>query len=325
MGTHPIFESDFDCLTEIKGDNMGLDYYAILDVPRSSTIDQIHTAYRRLALKLHPDKNKDGVKQEEQFIRVAEAYEVLKNLETRAVFDQFGEEGLKNGLPQKMGGWSDGYTFHGDAKRVFRDFFGTDNPFADFQVPDNEKGTFGGKTQDPPIERELCVSLEELYLGCDKKMKISRHVMNEDGHTSSVRDKILSIRVKKGWKAGTKITFKEEGDQGPNTIPADIIYVLREKDHDLFKRDNDDLIYNAKIPLGKALVGCFVELPTLDGRLLSVPINDIVNSTYTKLVYGEGMPKCDGSGYGNLRIQFDIIFPDRLTPEKKNLIKSALL
>merc|ERR1712110_569972 len=323
MGTHPIFESDFDCLTVRK--NMGLDYYAILGVPRSASIDQIHVAYRRLALKLHPDKNKEGTNQEEQFLRVAEAYEVLKTLNTRAIFDQFGEEGLKNGLPQMNGGWTEGFTFHGDAKRVFRDFFGTDNPFADFQVPDNEKGSFGGKKQDPPIERELCVSLEELYLGCDKKMKISRHVMNEDGHTSSVRDKILSIRVKKGWKEGTKITFKEEGDQGPNTIPADIIYVLREKEHDLFKRDNDDLIYAAKIPLGKALVGCFVELPTLDGRLLSVPINDIVNSTYTKLVYGEGMPKCDGSGYGNLRIQFDIIFPDRLTPEKKNLIKSALL
>ena len=131
---------------------MGLDYYAILDVPRSSSIDQIHAAYRRLALKLHPDKNKDGINQDgkffqnifwnfhqfffilEQFSRVAEAYEVLRNLETRAVFDQFGEEGLKNGLPKKMGGWSEGYTFHGDAKRVFRDFFGTDNPFADFQV-----------------------------------------------------------------------------------------------------------------------------------------------------------------------------------------------
>lgn len=304
---------------------MGLDYYAILDVPRSSSIDQIHAAYRRLALKLHPDKNKDGINQDEQFSRVAEAYEVLRNLETRAVFDQFGEEGLKNGLPKKMGGWSEGYTFHGDAKRVFRDFFGTDNPFADFQVPNNEKGTFGGKTQDPPIERELCVSLEELYLGCDKKMKISRHVMNEDGHTSSVRDKILSIRVKKGWKQGTRITFPEEGDQGPNTIPADIIYVLKEKEHDLFKRENDDLIYNAKIPLGKALIGCFVELPTLDGRLLSVPINDIVNPTYTKTVYGEGMPKSDGSGNGNLRIEFDIIFPERLSPEKKLLIKDALL
>merc|ERR1712212_859123 len=205
------------------------------------------------------------------------------------------------------------------------DFFGTDNPFADFQVPNNEKGTFGGKTQDPPIERELYVSLEELYLGCDKKMKISRHVMNEDGHTSSVRDKILSIRVRRGWKSGTRITFKEEGDQGPNSIPADIIYILREKEHDLFKRDQDDLIYNAKIPLGKALVGCFVELPTLDRRLLSVPINDIVHPNYTKIVKGEGMPKSDGSGFGDLRIEFDVVFPERLTPEQKTLIKNALL
>lgn len=54
-----------------------------------------------------------------------------------------------------------------------------------------------------------------------------------------------------------------------------LVYILKEKEHDLFKRDNDDLIYNAKIPLGKALVGCFVELPTLDGRILSVAINDI--------------------------------------------------
>ena len=91
----------------------------------------------------------------EQFSRVAEAYEVLRNLETRALFDQFGEEGLKNGLPKKMGGWSEGYTFHGDAKRVFRDFFGTDNPFADFQVFHLDKislfllenGLFLGETQ----------------------------------------------------------------------------------------------------------------------------------------------------------------------------------
>ena len=70
----------------------------------------------------------------EHFIRVAEAYEVLRSAQTRAIFDQFGEEGLKNGLPKQNGGWSEGYTFHGDAKRVFREFFGTDNPFADFQV-----------------------------------------------------------------------------------------------------------------------------------------------------------------------------------------------
>ena len=72
---------------------------------------------------------------------------MLRTRETRAIFDQFGEEGLKNGLPQLNGGWTDGFTFHGDANRVFRDFFGTDNPFADFQVPDAQKGTFGGKVR----------------------------------------------------------------------------------------------------------------------------------------------------------------------------------
>jgi len=304
---------------------MGLDYYAILGVPRSAEIDQVHAAYRRLALKLHPDKNKEGKSQEEQFLRVAEAYEVLRTRETRAIFDQFGEEGLKNGLPQLNGGWTDGFTFHGDANRVFRDFFGTDNPFADFQVPDAQKGTFGEKKQDPPIERELFCTLEELYCGCDKKMKISRHVMNEDGHTSSVRDKILPIRIKKGWRQGTKITCNKEGDQGPNTIPADIIYILKEKEHDLFKRNGDDLIYKAKIPLGKALVGCSVEVPTLDGRLLAIPINDIVYPSYKKTVFGEGMPKRDSKEKGNLYIEFDVVFPERLSPERKLLIKEALL
>ena len=82
----------------------------------------------------------------------------------------------------------------------------------------------GAKKQDPPIERDLTLSLEEVLHGCTKKMKISRRVMNEDGHTSSIRDKILTITVKKGWKPGTRITFPQEGDQGPNTIPGKSLY-----------------------------------------------------------------------------------------------------
>merc|ERR1712062_501743 len=152
---------------EIKGDNMGLDYYAILDVPRSSTIDQIHTAYRRLALKLHPDKNKDGVKQEEQFIRVAEAYEVLKNLETRAVFDQFGEEGLKNGLPQKMGGWSDGYTFHGDT--VVEPYNAT---LSVHQLVENTDETF-------------CIDNEALYDICFRTLKLTTPTYGDLNHLVS--------------------------------------------------------------------------------------------------------------------------------------------
>ena len=75
--------------------------------------------------------------------------------------------------------------------------------------------------------------------------------MNEDGHTSSIRDKILTITVKPGWKAGTKITFPREGDQGPNTIPADIVFILKDKPHPRFERVGNDLIYTATIQLGE--------------------------------------------------------------------------
>ena len=100
--------------------------------------------------------------------------------------------------------------------------------------------------------------------------------MNEDGHTSSIRDKILTITVKPGWRESTRITFPKEGDQGPNNIPADIVFIVRDKMHPRFKREGNNLIFKATVLLGKALTGCGVSVPTLDGRLLNIPINDII-------------------------------------------------
>lgn len=310
---------------------MGIDYYAILNLTRNATDADVKKLYRKLALKFHPDKNHEPGA-EEKFRQISEAYDVLSDPKKRATYDQFGEEGLKGGVPDNEG-FTNGYTFHGDPEKVFRDFFGGSNPFADFFDANGDFITgFGGlsgrgkKKQDAPIERDLFLSLEELYHGCVKKMKISRRVMNEDGHTSSIRDKILTIHVKPGWKSGTKITFPEEGDQGPNSVPADIVFVIRHKDHPLFRRNGDDLIFTAKIPLGKALIGCSIEVPTLDGRLLNVPINDIVHPKYTKTVLDEGMPLAKNTAAkGNLIIEFFIQFPDQLTPEKKQLIRQALL
>ena len=92
-------------------------------------------------------------------------------------------------------------------------------------------GAFGGfgrqqSTQDPPIHRHIELTLEELFRGCTKKMKISRKVLASEGGTTSNEDKILTIDVKPGWKAGTKITFPREGDQSVGRIPADIIFVI---------------------------------------------------------------------------------------------------
>ncbi|KAM6140820.1 dnaJ homolog subfamily B member 13 isoform 2-T2 [Pterocles gutturalis] len=315
---------------------MGQDYYAVLELGRGASAADIRRAYRKLALKSHPLKCREPWAPR-RFRELAEAYDVLSDPMKKGIYDKFGEEGLKGGIPLEFGDdnpWTAGYVFHNNPDRVFREFFGGDNPFAEFFAEDGSELTlpFGGlrgrgvMKQDPPIVRDLYLSLEDLFYGCTKKIKISRRVMNEDGQTSTIRDKILTIDVQPGWKQGTRITFEKEGDQGPNVIPADITFVVQEKLHPRFKRSDDNLIYVATIPLGKALVGCTVDVRTLDGRLLNIPINDIVDPKYCKVVQGEGMPLLqDPRHKGDLLIYFNICFPKKLTPDKKMLLKSALL
>ena len=93
------------------------------------------------------------------------------------------------------------------------------------------------------------VSLEDLCTGVTKKMKITRQVLNPDGRTTRAEEKLLTIDVKPGWKAGTKVTFAREGDQAPNTIPADVVFVIRDKPHPVFARDGADIKYRAKVSL----------------------------------------------------------------------------
>ncbi|KAH8863909.1 DnaJ likeubfamily B member 13 [Schistosoma japonicum] len=198
----------------------------------------------------------------------------------------------------------------------------------DLQVERNFGGSNGRgyPRQDPPIEREMFLSLEEIYNGCTKKMKVSRRIMNEDGHTSSMKDKILSLTVHPGWREGTRITFPKEGDQGPNTIPADIVFILRDHPHKHFKREGTDLIFTASVSLGQALLGCIVDVPTLDGRLLHVPITEIIHPNYEKVVPGEGMALPDNTEKkGDLRIRFNIQFPKKLNGDQKLLIKQAFI
>ncbi len=92
------------------------------------------------------------------------------------------------------------------------------------------------------------MSLEDIDRGCTKKMKISRNIVGPDGSRKK-EDKVLTIIVKAGWKAGTKITFPREGDQTTGKIPADIVFIIRDKPHPVFKRDNSDIKYTAKISL----------------------------------------------------------------------------
>lgn len=138
-------------------------------------------------------------------------------------------------------------------------------------------------------------------------------------------EEILTIDVKPGWKKGTKITFLEKGNEQPNVTPADLVFIIDEKPHSSFTRDGNDLIVTKSVTLAEALTGYKVNLTTLDGRNLTIPINNVIYPNYEELVLREGMPlQKDPTKKGNLRIKFNIKFPTRLTSEQKVGIRKLL-
>jgi len=356
---------------------MGKDYYGILGVPKNATEADIKKAYRKQALKWHPDRNQDNKEAAEaRFKEVAEAFEVLNDPKKKDIYDKFGEEGLKGGIPEGGPGGFEGfqgfsqgapggYSFRfnpTNADDIFKQFFGDmggggfgmggmggmggrrrrggrggdqqGHPFfSSVFMDDDGSGGMGGMDggdfmakrpkSDPIIHRFSC-TLEELYTGATKKMKVSKTLYDASGQAMPV-EKVLTIDVKKGWKAGTKITFPKEGDERPGMEPQDIIFILEEKPHRVFTRSGDDLIMTYNISLTQALTGFDVPVQTLDGRRLTIPVRDVVNPNSVKDVPNEGMPlQKFPNQRGTLRIKFNIAFPRTLSEQQKSQIRSAL-
>ncbi|KAK9882397.1 hypothetical protein WA026_020919 [Henosepilachna vigintioctopunctata] len=324
---------------------MTKDYYAILGISKTATDDEIKKAYRKLALQYHPDKNKT-TSAEEKFKEIAEAYEVLSDKKKRDIYDAYGEDGLKGGAGAH-GNSGFTYTFHGDPRATFAQFFGNTNPFQSFFGFDDAFDSVSGPTtfvfgipssqehrshiqqqgfaQDPPIEHEVFVTLEEVLHGCTKKMKIQKKVLLPNGNLGK-EEKVLEIKIQPGWKAGTKITFPQEGDQGTNKRPADIVFIIVDKVHDTFKREGSDLRYSAKISLKQALCGCVVTVPMLGGgkEVLNYK-NDIIKPQTIRRIPGKGLPfPKEPSRRGDLIVVFDIHFPDSLPGPVKKYLEEKL-
>lgn len=318
---------------------MSVDYYKILGVNRDASDQDIKRAYRKLSMKWHPDKN-TGDAAPDRFAEIAEAYEVLNDKKTRAVFDQFGEAGLKSGVPDGSGGFSGGgYRFTTNPNTIFEQFFGTANPFVDMSfssgVFDNGFGAanatpgnmFGGvkSRKAGDVNRELALSLEDLYSGCTRRIKVSRKRLVEGQSRYVDSETTLAITVQPGLKRGTKITFPREGDQGENVIPADVVFYVEEEQHDRFDRDQDNLYYMAHISLTEALTSCTVKVKTLDGRTLSIPCNEVISPASVKRVPGEGMPIVNRPGeFGDLFIRFHIRFPEYLSLKQQKGLQDLL-
>ncbi|VDL85687.1 unnamed protein product [Schistocephalus solidus] len=321
-----------------------------MGLEKGASEDDIKKAYRKMALKYHPDKNKSP-NAEEKFKSVAEAYEVLSDPKKREIYDKYGEEGLKGGLGEAPGrGQSGTYVFHGDPRQTFRVFFGTDDPFSNLmggnlfstgERMDVDSDFFGGspfkgifmdggakqrRTQDPPIHHDLSVSLEDVLYGTTKKIRVTRRRLNPDGRTTREEEKVLEIEVRKGWKAGTRITFPREGDEKPNNIPADIVFTVKDRSHKWFKREGTDVRYVAKIGLREALCGTTIQVPTIDNRRLPLALRDtIVRPGTTRRISGEGLPyPKEPNRRGDLIVEFDVVYPDRLSTSDRERLAAIL-
>ncbi|KAA8540915.1 hypothetical protein F0562_024947 [Nyssa sinensis] len=336
---------------------MGVDYYNILKVNRSASDEDLKKAYRRLAMIWHPDKNPSNKKESEaKFKQISEAYDVLSDPQKRQIYDLYGEEALKSGqVPpppsSARGGGSHSHQHPSpsfrfnprDADDIYAELFGGSDSVGGggtgrsrvykdgfFRSSNWEYGNSASASASAAprkalaVETSLPCSLEELYKGAKRKMKISRTIVDISGKPLIVEE-ILTIEIKPGWKKGTKITFPEKGNQEPGVIPADLIFVIDEKPDAVYVRDGNDLLVNHEISLLEALTGTTLELRTLNARDIMIPLTEVIKPGHEVVVPNEGMPiSKEPRKKGNLRIKFDVRYPSRLTSEQKSELKRIL-
>lgn len=309
---------------------MGRDYYGALGVSRDASDEELKNGYRTVAMKWHPQKNPNRKEEAEaKFREIAEAYDVLIDPGKRARYDQYGEDGLKNGTVEFNAEFR-GYQYVGDPFALFQKFFGSVSPFAEVSALLNQGGGLATrslpKTAENALEMELPCTLEELYEGVTKKVAIERNRIRPDGRSQFTDKKLFTVPIRKGWKAGTRLTFKGEGHQThPKIIAGDLVFVVVEVPHTSFVREGCDLVYTHKISLCEALVGHTLNVTTLDKNVLSLHVPEVASPAYEKRLRCRGLPDPEHPDeLGDLVIRWDISFPKALGSGEKNSLTAVL-
>jgi len=176
----------------------------------------------------------------------------------------------------------------------------------------------------PVITQQVTCTLEELYNGVAKKFKHSRRVIDKDGK-STVEEKELELKLSRGWKGGTKVTFPGESDDVAG-VSSDLHIVIEEAQHPFFIRDGNNLIYKKQVPLVDALTGVSFTVPVLSGRAVEINIQDVIYPGFTKVLPGEGfVSQREPHPAGDLIVVFNVAFPKVLSAPEKEEIRRGVL
>ena len=293
------------------------DYYQILGVNKNASDDEIKKAYRKLAMKYHPDRNPNKKEAEERFKELNEAYAVLSDKEKRRQYDTFGKEGFHQRFTQEdifRGFDFDeilSSLFGGKARREFR--YGGRGGF-DFGdlfggVAYRESGRMPQRGED--VAYELSLSLEEVATGGEKRISYRKNGKVEE----------VSVKIPRGIPSGKKLRLTGKGMEGRNGGPAGDLYLqISIQEHPVFTRETDDLVVEKEIAFSEAVLGTTIEVPTLEGmKKVKVPPG---TQTHTKLrLKGLGLPHFQGEGRGDEFVKVIVRVPKRVSEKSKKLIE----
>ena len=287
------------------------DYYQVLGLKKGATAEEIKKAYRKLAVKYHPDKNPGNKEAEEKFKGINEAYAVLSDPQKKAQYDQFGSAGFQQRFSQED-------IFRGfDVGDMFKDAgFGTDDIFSRIfgdamRRQRGGSGFGGGPRKGEDFTMEVQVTFRESYDGGEKRVAFMREGKREE----------LSVKVPAGIESGAKLRISGKGGSGSGGGSAGDLYLTITVGSDpLYERDGDDIIVAKDVRFTEAALGASLDVPTLEGtKRIKVPAG-IQAGTKIRLK-GLGFPHLGKTGRGDLYVRIGLRVPEQLTGPQRALLE----
>jgi curved DNA-binding protein len=293
------------------------DYYAIMGVERDATQDQIKRAYRKLARKYHPDVSKEP-DAEERFKEVGEAYEVLKDPEKRAAYDQLGRGWQAGQEFHPPPDWDAGFEFSGggytagsaDHSAFFEELFGRG-----FGARGGEPGRHTFRMRGEDHHAKILINLEDGFHGATHNITLRMPTLTDDGHVTT-RERTLSVRIPKGIRPGQQIRLAGQGGPGIGDAEAGDLYLEVEfRDHQLYRVEGTDLYLDLPVAPWEAALGATIQTPTPSGMVdLKIPPNS--NQGRKLRLKGRGLP---GKKPGDQYVVLQVSLPPADSDKAKDL------
>ncbi|HIG44045.1 MAG: DnaJ C-terminal domain-containing protein [bacterium] len=285
------------------------DYYEIMGVNREATQDEVKRAYRKLARKYHPDVSKE-VDAEEKFKQLSEAYEVLKDPEKRAAYDQLGANWKAGQEFRPPPDWDEGFEFSGggftggDAS-AFSEFFSS--LFGEGFNPTGGQGrqytSAHGRGEDH--HARVLIDIEDAYHGATRQISLRSPQIDDQGHVVT-RDRTLSVKIPEGIRQGQRIRLAGQGSPGFGSGDAGDLYLEVEfNPHQIYRVDGRDVTIDLPVAPWEAVLGARVKVPTPEGRVeLTVPPGSAAGKRLR--LKGRGIP---GRPAGDLYVVLQVALP----------------